>query len=85
MASLSKIAPPLKELVITAGTDGHHMVGSKHYIGDALDIRISNLLPGQLKFVVDHLKSDLGKDYDVIVEVDHIHVEYDPKGKSVNV
>lgn len=66
-------------LVITSGTDGTHMKTSKHYLGDALDVRTSNLTNEQIQMVKLNLMGKLGSDYDVIRESDHIHVEYDPK------
>ena len=63
---------------ITSGTDGKHMTGSKHYTGEALDLRISNLTKPQIHEVVSRLKTRLGLDYDVILESDHIHIEHDP-------
>ena len=58
------------ELVITAGDDGKHMVGSKHYEGLAVDIRFP---------LRDEIRATLGPDWDVVWEKDHIHAEYDPK------
>ena len=68
------------ELTITSGTDGKHMKGSKHYTGEALDLRSNNLTKSQTNKVVGVLKKRLGAAYQVIVESDHIHIEYDPKG-----
>ncbi len=65
------------ELVITAGTDGKHMDGSLHYKGLALDFRTWNL-NGREKDVIDDLRKELGQDYDVVLEGDHIHCEFDP-------
>lgn len=67
------------ELVITAGTDGKHMVGSLHYKGLALDLRTRNIA-GAEQAVVKEIKAALGKDFDVVLEGDHIHIEFDPKG-----
>lgn len=69
------------ELVITAGNDGKHMQGSKHYSGNAIDIRTYNLPDPKRNApeIVRQLQQDLGRDYDVIFEGDHIHIEYDPK------
>lgn len=67
------------ELVITSGTDSVHMKGSKHYTGDALDMRTSNLTPEQLKAVMASIQARLGKAYQLIRETDHLHIEYDPK------
>jgi hypothetical protein len=64
---------------ITSAVDGTHMANSKHYSGDALDWRIweSNDL-GITGDIVYELEYYLGGDYDVILESDHIHIEYDP-------
>jgi hypothetical protein len=67
------------ELTITSGTDGKHKRGSKHYSGEALDVRTRNLTKANVKRVVDMLAARLGRGYDVVLETDHIHVEYDPK------
>lgn len=71
-----------KDLVVTSGTESttEHMVGSKHYTGQAFDARTLyfNTL-AEKKKVARELKYELGSDYDVVLESDHIHVEYDPK------
>ncbi|MEQ8434592.1 MAG: hypothetical protein RIA71_10155 [Oceanicaulis sp.] len=69
--------------VITSGNegtdgDGVHMDGSKHYTGDAVDLRTNNLTQSQIDDVSSTLSSSLGDDYDGVVESTHIHVEYDP-------
>jgi hypothetical protein len=70
---------------VTAITDGKHMAGSRHYSGDAADIRTRDDAGGdqwapQIKAMLrDALKNKLGKDFDVVVEGSHIHAEYDPK------
>jgi hypothetical protein len=69
----------VNDIVITSGIDGVHKIGSKHYTGDALDIRRSNIPPKLLDTYLTRLRGRLGGDYDVILEHDHIHVEYDPK------
>jgi hypothetical protein len=78
-AALANVSEILKlELTITSGTDGKHMPGSKHYTGEALDIRTSNLTRTNRERVLVALKGRLGPQYDVVLEKDHIHVEYDP-------
>lgn len=75
-------------LWITSGTEGHdgdgvHKKGSKHYTGEAFDCRTRNI-PGSLqakKDIEKTIKRALGEDFDVVLEKDHIHVEYDPKTK----
>lgn len=66
---------------ITSANDSKHMAGSKHYANEAFDFRIHNVLGGKVavdKWVSD-IKGMLGRKYDVVLEIDHIHVEYDPK------
>ena len=64
------------ELVITSGKDGVHSQHSLHYEGKAVDLRTWNILDS----VIQALKTKLGPEYDVILEKDHIHVEWDPEG-----
>ena len=64
------------ELVINSTYEGDHSAGSLHYANLAIDVR-SRSAGGTL---VSKLKEELGPDYDVVDEYDHIHIEYDPKG-----
>ena len=65
--------------VITSGTEktAKHMEGSKHYGGGALDFR-TWYLKDKPTFARG-LQGELGSDYDVILEKDHLHVEHDPE------
>ena len=65
------------EAVITSTTGGVHMPSSLHYVGRAVDVR----KPPETKLdrIVRCLRDKLGKNFDVVVEHDHIHIEYDPK------
>jgi hypothetical protein len=65
--------------VITSGGDGKHGPNSLHYKGKALDLRTNNLRPEQVHPVYITLKECLGAQFDVKLESDHIHVEFDPK------
>lgn len=65
------------ELVVTSVIDGKHSRTSLHYVGAASDLR----LPGGDGIVVrDRIAHCLGPDYDVVLEDDHIHIEWQPKG-----
>lgn len=66
------------DVVITSGNDGKHMKGSKHYSNNALDLRTWNIPNRDLPLFVKALAERLGPDYDVVLEDDHIHVEFDP-------
>ena len=65
------------DVVITSGTDGVHMSGSKHYKGEALDLRLPPI-EWRGRFIA-RLGERLGPDYQIVVEDDHIHVEFDPQ------
>ncbi len=72
-----------KDMVITSANDGRHMTGSKHYTGEALDIRTKTLTMDERVGFIDHLKRKLGSNYDVVLEDlgranEHLHVERDP-------
>lgn len=73
-----------QSLVVTSLTDSHaNKPLSLHNKGLAADIRIRTLkalevatVTAQLKMILDRLG------FDVALESDHIHVEYQPKGKE---
>lgn len=79
-------------LIITSGNDfsGHLKQGnkvSKHYVNRAIDISrrlaITNQPAPMGSIVIDLKKylstSSLLQNYDIVEELDHIHIEYDPK------
>lgn len=70
-----------REAVITSVLDGHHMVGSAHFTGNAFDLRIWYLFPLPLtpESFTKELDRLLGEDYDVVLEDTHIHVEFQPE------
>ena len=65
-----------EEMVITSTFEGTHGDGSLHYADDAYDVREPKK---DAAIVMMQIKSGLGSDYDVLLEADHIHIEYDPK------
>jgi len=68
------------ELVITSGRDGEHQKNSLHHVGCAVDIRIRRLTPAGKRRLCQHLKLLLdARGYDVVLESDHLHIEWDPK------
>ncbi len=72
------------EVVITAGINGQHRRASYHYSGNGVDIRIENprdpskFLPDPEKAAME-IQERLGRDYNVILEHDHIHIHFSPK------
>lgn len=65
-----------QQCMITSALDGKHMDNSLHYSGQAIDLRIAGLKDA--KSTADAIRVALGAEFDVILESDHIHVEYQP-------
>jgi len=65
----------------TSANDSTHMPGSKHYSNEAFDIRTKNAIGGLdvIKQWAKNIQIELGSDYDVVIEKDHLHLEFDPK------
>lgn len=64
------------ELVITSTYEGTHSAGSLHYADLAIDTRTPKKGGSQFRH---KLKAELGPDYDIVGELDHTHIEHDPK------
>lgn len=67
-----------QELVITSVVDGRHKRSSAHASGRAFDCRIWDL-GDDAEVAVETMQRALSEEFDVILESDHIHVEFDPK------
>ena len=67
------------DFMITACVDGKHMTGSLHYAGAAIDVRTRDIAPAEVQKLIAQIKACLGCDFDVLLEVDHIHIEFQPK------
>jgi len=65
-----------QEAVVTSTYEGDHGAGSLHYANDAFDIRLPD---PDIVGIIGTLKANLGPDFDIVLESDHIHIEYDPK------
>jgi hypothetical protein len=71
-------------LTITACVDGKHTTGSLHYAGAAIDLRTRDLSQADVEKVRVQIKECLGADFDVLLEVDHLHIEFQPKQSLTN-
>ena len=67
------------EMTITSGNDGVHKKDSKHYKNEAVDIRTRDIEENKKELTRLWIKRWLGSNYDVILENDHIHIEYETK------
>ena len=68
------------ECVITECTGAKHGYASIHYLGLAVDLRTNNIPDQKTKLKIrNEVKKRLGDQYDVILEKDHLHIEYQPK------
>lgn len=64
---------------LTSGTEGKHSPGSLHYVGLAIDIGLLNIPQNTRIIIRDSARDALGLEYDVVLESDHLHIEYQPK------
>lgn len=73
-------------LTLTSGTDGQHGNNSLHYKGRAVDLRLPSRYSIEdeidLSILVE-CREALGEQYDIVLESDHIHLEFDPKPKPI--
>ena len=72
------------DFTITACVDGKHMAGSLHYAGAAIDVRTRDIPLADVQKLIARIKACLGDDFDVILEVDHIHIEFQQKRPLTN-
>ena len=80
-----KTAPMLERGIvwITSANDSGHVIGSLHFQNRAFDIRIKNIIGHmwvEARLWAERIQAELGPDYDIILGLDHLHLEYDPKG-----
>ncbi len=66
-----------KEFVITSILDGKHSETSLHYTGCAFDCRIYN--EDFNNNIVERIKNKLNRHYDVVLEANHLHIEFQPR------
>ncbi len=62
--------------LVTSMIDGAHMNNSLHYVGAAFDF-VSDLTEDRDAWL-NELRMRLGRDFDVVDEHDHVHIEYQP-------
>ncbi len=70
------------ELVVTSVADGRHSQTSLHYAGCAADLRTRSVPERLRRTVRNEIKNALGVDFDVVLEKDHIHLEWQPRRRG---
>ncbi len=69
------------EAVVTSADDGRHSTRSLHWMHSALDWRTRDLRDDVERMLVrDRIQDRLGVDFDIVLESDHLHTEWQPKG-----
>lgn len=68
------------EITITSARDGSHMKNSQHYVGLAIDIRSRDMsnVTDSAKWIDKFLNIN-DQCFDIVIENDHIHIEFDKK------
>ena len=80
-----EVMGPDFSVVVTSGNDGQHMEKSLHFKNLALDFRTGHnwdaplMSEDEARELCEELKARLGMGFDVVLEKDHVHCEYDPK------
>ena len=83
-----EVMGPDFSVVVTSGNDGTHLATSLHYKNLALDFRTGHnweaplMSEDEARELCEELKARLGMGFDVVLEKDHVHCEYDPKGST---
>ena len=67
---------------ITSVLGGRHLPYSWHYWGRAVDVSTRDIDREKLEKLVVEMRRDLGFQYDVIYDSDHLHIEFDPGLKT---
>lgn len=64
------------QFCITSLSDGRHKAGSKHHCGKAVDLRIWTLPKDKWEQAAKIIQHRLGATYFVLLESNHIHIQY---------
>lgn len=68
-----------QDCVVTACTDGKHGDHSLHAFGYAVDLRTRSFAPEKINTIAQLIARRLSTEYDIVIESDHLHVEFDPR------
>ena len=71
-----------QHMTVTSVADGKHTEKSFHYKGLAFDVRLPEQDTREAStnvLAVQMLRICLGRQFDIVLETDHIHIEFDPE------
>lgn len=71
-----------RETIITGAVEDRKLIESLHPRGFALDLRTRDIAYHERLQIVHRIRKAVGNCYDVVLEANHTHVEYDPKNGS---
>lgn len=71
------------DCVLTSVNDSTHSKTSLHYSGNAVDLRTREIPVSIIGKIVEQLQDALKWNYDVVLESNHIHIEYQPKRQYI--
>ena len=72
-----RLSPDGYSVTITSGCDGEHKDTSKHWSGKAIDFRTKDFPEGcSVVTWAERLRNKLGDQYFVLVEPNHLHVQW---------
>jgi len=66
-------------MTITSAVDSKHGSGSLHFVGAAVDLRTRDLSANHTSVIKTEMDEALGDDFDVVLEHNHFHIEFQPK------
>ena len=66
------------DCIVTSVTEGKHKSGSLHHVGYGMDLRTRHINESTAKDIAKRLRERLTDEFDIIVEKDHIHMEFQP-------
>ena len=66
----------LPGFTMTSCIDGKHSTRSKHKLGYAIDIRTRDISLDQCQTATSGIQQALGGEYFVLLETDHIHIQF---------
>jgi hypothetical protein len=68
-----------KDPELTSHDDDPHGTSSRHWYGGGWDFGTRGLGNNDKQIISNELEARLGRDFDVVLEQDHIHIEWEPR------